>query len=103
MGYFDEAIKAKDKKLTPGDIEKAVREKKCPFCGSERYFNATIEALRDFYFNEKGKIEWCDDVETPGDQGDRADLTRNPTIICKICVREIPKEVWEKWFEEKGE
>jgi len=94
MGYFDEAIKAKDKKLTQEDIEKSVKEKKCPFCDS-RSFNATIEALRDFFFNEEGKIEWCDDIEHLQDAGG---LAREPTIICKICTREIPKIIWEKWF-----
>jgi len=103
MGYFDEANKVKNKKLTQEDIEKGIKEKKCPFCGSEKsfnaMFNATIEALRDFFLNEEGKIEWCDDIEHQQEAGG---LTRNPTIICKLCFREIPKEVWEKWFEFRG-
>jgi len=96
MDCFDEIAKAKDKKLTQEDIEESIKEKKCPFCGSERSFNATIEALRDFFFNEEGKIEWCDDIEHEGEAGG---LAQDATIICKICVREIPKEVWEKWFD----
>lgn len=95
MSCFDEAIKAKGKKLTPEDMEKGIKEKKCPFCGSEGNFNATIEAYRDFFFNEEGKIEWCDDIEHPQEAGG---LRENPTIICRLCTREIPKEVWEKWF-----
>lgn len=92
---FETAEKVKDKKLTPKDIEKAIKEGDCPFCGSPT-FNATIEAYRNFYISEKGEIAWWNDIET---QGDSADLARNPTITCKTCFREIPKEVWEKWFE----
>jgi len=97
---FEVAKKVKDKELTPKDIEEAIKKKKCPFCGYSILFNATIEAYRDFYFSvsEKGKIEWCDEVETPGDQGSRSDLAPNPTIICGTCCKEIPKEVWKEWF-----
>lgn len=96
-GVFEIAMKVKDKKLTPKDIEEAIKEKKCPFCGSNKYFDATVVAYRDFFF-DGGKIEWFDDVETPGDQGSRADLAPNPTIICGTCCKEIPKEVWKEWF-----
>lgn len=60
----------------------------CPFCkDSEREFVAFYPAFQDVSF-ERNAAEWHDinsDVFI-----DR--------LECKHCKREIPKEIWQKWF-----
>lgn len=61
----------------------------CPFCkDEEREFVAFYQAFQGIDFRENNKPEWGDiDSDTFIDR-----------LECKHCEKEIPRDIWEKWF-----
>ena len=73
--------------LTKQDIRRAIEEKRCPYCGSQRFHGQGI-------YNQSLHFE--DDTLYLGDVP-TSDL-HFWMVLCDRCLMKIPWDIWRQWL-----